>query len=227
LPVHTKMTPEASPELILQTLATKSSNKQLVHRRVLAAFAELRLVVQAVAVELNSQMVGIDRSVVVEFVDRGEFEFEIRFSGDSLVFQVHTNAFHLPEEHAILETPYVQANPNRAYYGLIHVYNFLSDSFKMRRMNDVGTLVSRFFVNGEGHHFVEGVGPLNLPLKESAVSPEDLRAWLYRLMVTAMDFDLQAAPFAAIQEVSVLALEGIREELRQRTGKRLGFLPGA
>ena len=55
---------------------------------------------------------------------------------------------------------------------------------------------------------------------------DDLKLWLYRLMVTAMDFDLQAAPFEAIQEVSVLALEGIREELRQRTGKRLGFRPG-
>ncbi len=218
--------PEASPDLILQILATKSSNKQLVHRRVLSAFAELRIVVQSVAVELNSKMVGIDRSVVVEFVDRGEFEFEIRFSGDSLVFQVHTNAFLLPSGHPVLASSYVKADPNRASYGLIHVYNFLSDSFRMRRLNDVGTLVSRFFVNAAGHHFVEGVGPLNLPLKESEVCADDLRAWLYRLMVTAMDFDLQAAPFEAIQEVSVLALEGIREELRQRTGKRLGFRPG-
>lgn len=218
--------PEASPDLILQILATKSSNKQLVHRRVLSAFAELRIVVQSVAVELNSKMVGIDRSVVVEFVDRGEFEFEIRFSGDSLVFQVHTNAFLLPSGHPVLASSYVKADANRAYYGLIHVYNFLSDSFRMRRLNDVGTLVSRFFVNAAGHHFVEGVGPLNLPLKESEVCADDLRAWLYRLMVTAMDFDLQAAPFEAIQEVSVLALEGIREELRQRTGKRLGFRPG-
>ena len=218
--------PEASPDLILQILATKSSNKQLVHRRVLSASAELRIVVQSVAVELNSKMVGIDRSVVVEFVDRGEFEFEIRFSGDSLVFQVHTNAFLLPSGHPVLASSYVKADPNRAYYGLIHVYNFLSDSFRMRRLNDVGTLVSRFFVNAAGHHFVEGVGPLNLPLKESEVCADDLRAWLYRLMVTAMDFDLQAAPFEAIQEVSVLALEGIREELRQRTGKRLGFRPG-
>ncbi|MGA0818126.1 MAG: hypothetical protein ACO3PE_04285 [Schleiferiaceae bacterium] len=216
---------EANPQVILQTLATKSSNKQLVHRRVLSAFSELRRVVQSVAVDLNSKMVGIDRSVVVEFVDRGEFEFEIRFSGDSLVFQVHTNAFLLPEEHTLRDTDYVKSNPNRAYYGLIHVYNFLSDSFRMRRLNDVGTLMSRFFVNGEGHHFAEGVGPLNLPLSESEVSGEDLQQWLYRLMVTAMDFDLQAAPFQAVQDVSVLALEGIREELRQRTGKRLGFRP--
>lgn len=216
---------EANPQVILQTLATKSSNKQLVHRRVLSAFSELRRVVQSVAVDLNSKMVGIDRSVVVEFVDRGEFEFEIRFSGDSLVFQVHTNAFLLPEGHTLRDTDYVKSNPNRAYYGLIHVYNFLSDSFRMRRLNDVGTLMSRFFVNGEGHHFAEGVGPLNLPLSESEVSGEDLQQWLYRLMVTAMDFDLQAAPFQAVQDVSVLALEGIREELRQRTGKRLGFRP--
>jgi hypothetical protein len=219
------MKPDANPELILQTLATKSSNKQLVHRRVLGAFAELRIVVQSVAVVLNSKMVGIDRSVVVEFVDRGEFEFELRFSGDSLVFQVHTNAFLLPDGHSMLDSDYVKSNSNRAYFGLIHVYNFLSDSFRMRRLNDIGTLMSRFFINGEGHHFAEGVGPLNLPLTQAEVCADDLRIWLYRLMVTAMDFDLQAAPFQAVQEVSVLALEGIREELRQRTGKRLGFRP--
>ncbi|MGA0109666.1 MAG: hypothetical protein ACO3HG_04275, partial [Schleiferiaceae bacterium] len=195
------------------------------HRRALAAFADLKALLRDTASELNSQICAIDQSVVVEFVDRGEFEFEIRFSGDSLVFQVHTNAFLLPEEHTLRDTDYVKSNPNRAYYGLIHVYNFLSDSFRMRRLNDVGTLMSRFFVNGEGHHFAEGVGPLNLPLSESEVSGDDLQQWLYRLMVTAMDFDLQAAPFQAVQDVSVLALEGIREELRQRTGKRLGFRP--
>ena len=98
------MNTESNPEGILQTLATKSSNKQLVHRRVLLAFAQLRTVVQSVALDLNSKMVGIDHSVVVEFVDRGEFEFEIRFSGDSLVFQVHTNAFLLPEGHSVMES---------------------------------------------------------------------------------------------------------------------------
>ena len=69
------MNTELNPEGILQTLATKSSNKQLVHRRALMAFAQLRTVVQTVALDLNSKMVGIDRSVVVEIVDRGEFEF--------------------------------------------------------------------------------------------------------------------------------------------------------
>ena len=219
------MNTESNPEGILQTLATKSSNKQLVHRRVLLAFAQLRTVVQSVALDLNSKMVGIDHSVVVEFVDRGEFEFEIRFSGDSLVFQVHTNAFLLPEGHSVMETAYVKTNHNRAYFGLIHVYNFLSDSFRMRRLNDLGTLMSRFFVNGEGHHFAEGLGPFNLSLSDSELSADVLKIWLYRLMATAMDFDLQAAPFKDVQEVSVLALEGIREELRQRTGKRLGFRP--
>ena len=75
----------------------------------------------------------------------------------------------------------------------------------MRRLNDLGTLMSRFFVNGEGHHFAGGLGPLNLPLAESELNADVLKIWLYRLMVTAMDFDLQAAPFKDVQEVSVLA----------------------
>ena len=130
---------------ILHVLATKSSNKQLVHRNALAVFADLKVLLRETATGLNSQICAIDHSVVIEFVDRGEYEVEIRFSGDSLIFQVHSNAFALPEKHPLRQTPYVQADEKRAFFGLIHVYNFLSDSFKMRRMNDAGMLLSRFF----------------------------------------------------------------------------------
>ncbi|NDD35922.1 MAG: hypothetical protein EBZ26_06425, partial [Flavobacteriia bacterium] len=92
---------------ILRVLATKSSNKQLVHRRALAAFADLKALLRDTASELNSQICAIDQSVVVEFVDRGEYEVEIRFSGDSLIFQVHTNAFALPGDHPLRQTDYV------------------------------------------------------------------------------------------------------------------------
>ena len=210
---------------ILRVLATKSSNKQLVHRRTLAAFADLKALLRDTASELNSQICAIDQSVVVEFVDRGDYEVEIRFSGDSLIFQVHTNAFALPDDHPLRKTDYVKVSENRAYFGLIHAYNFLSDSFRMRRMNDTGMLLSRLFVNGEGHYMSEGLGRLGMPLTETELTKIVLQSWVEHAMLQAMDMDLVVSTFQEIHEISVIELEGIREELRQRTSKRLGYRP--
>ena len=212
-------------EDILKVLATKSSNKQLVHRKALEAFSDLKQMLRETAVALNGQICAIDHSVVVEFIDRGEFEVEIRFSGDSLIFQLHTNAFALPSEHPLRNTPYVQENANRAYFGLIHAYNFLSDSFRMRRMNDVGMLLSRLFVNGEGHFMAEGVGRLGIPLTQEHLTSAVMQSWIEHAMLQAMDMDLVASPFAEIHDISLMELEGLREELRQRTSKRLGYRP--
>lgn len=212
---------------ILHVLATKSSNKQLVHRNALATFAELKALLRDTASELNSQICAIDHSVVVEYVDRGEFEVEIRFSGDSLIFQVHSNAFVLPEDHPLRQSDYFKADAKRAFFGLIHVYNFLSDSLKMRRMNDAGMLISRFFINGEGHYMAEGNGRLGMHFTETKASKEVMQSWVEHAMLQAMDMDLVVAPFSEIHEISVMELEGLREELRQSTSKRLGYRPGS
>ena len=45
----------------------------------------------------------------------------------------------------------------RTYCGVINMYNFLSDSFKYNRENDLGYLIGRMFINKE-NTFVEGKG---------------------------------------------------------------------
>jgi hypothetical protein len=42
------------------------------------------------------------------------------------------------------------------YFGVVNVYNFLSDSFRYNRERDLGYLVARIFLNKEGHFFVQG-----------------------------------------------------------------------
>ena len=95
----------------------------------------------------------------------------------------------------------------------------------MRRMNDAGMLLSRFFINGEGHYMAEGIGRLGIPFTESECSKEVMQSWVEHAMLQAMDMDLVVAPFNEIHEISVMELEGLREELRQRTSKRLGYRP--
>jgi len=38
-------------------------------------------------------MQGVDKRVVIECKDRGEFEVEFRVAGDVLIFHMHTNVF--------------------------------------------------------------------------------------------------------------------------------------
>ncbi|MBT3364367.1 MAG: hypothetical protein HOE88_01235 [Flavobacteriales bacterium] len=210
---------------IIKTLCTKASNKQLVHRQALASFELLKTVLKLVAKSLNDQVCRVDKHVVVEYVERSEHEVGITFSGDTLIFLFHSNAFKLPDDHFLLATPYVREDGNRKYYGLIHAYNFLSDSMKMRRMNDLGTLLSRLLINGEGHHFAEGGTGLSMPLTENGLDEAILKSWVERLMIHAMDMDLVIADFTDFREITVMELEGLRNELRLQTSKRLGFRP--
>ena len=51
---------------------------------------------------------------------------------------------------------YPEENPNRGFCGLIHIYNFLNDSFKYNRVHDLGYLIGRIFINHENHFMVQG-----------------------------------------------------------------------
>jgi len=71
----------------------------------------------------------------------------------------------------------------------------------------------------------EGLGRLGIPLTEARITSEVMQSWVEHAMLQAMDMDLVVAPFNEIHEISVMELEGLREELRQRTSKRLGYRP--
>jgi hypothetical protein len=210
---------------IIEVLATKSSTKQQVHRNVLSTFARLKGVLIQLAAELNAAVCDIDRHVVVEFFDRGEFEAEIRFSGDALVFQVHTNAFALPPDHPLRKLPEAKSDPLFAYFGMIHVYNFLADSFRMNRLNDAGYLLGRILVNKDGRAMLEGHDKLTRALSKGAVDEALLKEWVQQAILYAMAFDLMASPFEGLEEVSVAQFLDVSGQLKQRTTKTLGFRP--
>lgn len=212
-------------ERIIEVLSTKSSTKQQVHRNVLNTFARLKGVLIQLSAELNAAVCDIDRHVVVEFFDRGEYEAEIRFSGDALVFQVHTNAFALPPDHVLRKLPEAKADPLFAYFGMIHVYNFLADSFRMNRLNDAGYLLGRILVNKDGRAMLEGHDKLTRALSEGPVDDSLLKEWVQQAILYAMAFDLMASPFEGLEEVSVAQFLDVSGQLKQRTAKKLGFRP--
>ena len=70
---------------------------------------------------------------------------------------MHTNTFSFDKSHQIWNSSYVKEDEYKAYCGVINVYNFLSDSFKYNRANDLGYMIGRLFINKEKHFFTRRV----------------------------------------------------------------------
>ncbi|MGD1846164.1 MAG: hypothetical protein ACFB10_12300 [Salibacteraceae bacterium] len=210
---------------ILETLRTKTRVKQDVYDRTLSAFRILQRLLSR-AGEEYAQTVADDQRVKVNYSSEGEQHAKLVFGGDTLIFHMHTNVFLFHGEHDIWKLKYLKEDPYRAYCGVIHVYNFLSDSFHYQRMNDLGYLVARIFINKEGHFFVESKQTEKYGTSSfgrSKTSEKSLNTILEAIVQYSLDFELLAPPYDAVQEVSVQVMQNLTFNMRTRTGKRLGF----
>ena len=75
---------------ILELLKTKSSTKQEVFRNTKSVFQKLTSILEDKANSLNSQMSEEDKFVELSFESKGDFESHITFSGDRLIFHMHS-----------------------------------------------------------------------------------------------------------------------------------------
>jgi hypothetical protein len=213
-------------ELILKTLQEKSSMKQDVYANTLRAFTSLKSTAKLTVAELSKVIATIDKRVILEYKEKGEFEFELRVAGDLLIFAMHTNIFEFDKGHQIWKSSYLKEDHTRSFCGLINIYNFLNDSFKYSRVNDLGYLIGRIFINKENHYFVEGkrqLGFLYNDFVHATVDEAALKAVLESTILYCLNFDLYTPPFDAIKEISVLEMQSASESMQVKTGKRLGF----
>src|ERR1051326_4061924 len=104
-------------ELILKLLEEKSSLKQDIYQNMIRQFAEFKDIIRQTALELSMHMQKIDKRVVVEYRDRGEFELELLVAGDVLIFHMHTNVFEFDKSHPIWKTSYVKDEPKNSFCG--------------------------------------------------------------------------------------------------------------
>jgi hypothetical protein len=216
-------------EQIYELLQHKSGLKQAIYRNTLMRFEQLKELLQKIQVDLDGRMAIANPDVEIRFNDRSLFECELKFSGDTLVFNMHSNVFSFDHKHFIHQTPYVQHDPNRAFCGKIDIYNFLSDSYKYNRLNDVGHLIGRVFVNYENHFFVEGKKQLGFLFGDFAnqeLDEEKLCALVETSMLYALQFDLVTPPFEAVHEVSLAQKIFENGNAGIITGKKLGFSTG-
>lgn len=211
---------------ILQLLAEKSSTKQLVFRQTKAHFKALTQQIGTIAEELNSNICNIDQSVVVEKKDMGDFETQLNFSGDTVVFQMHTNVFTFDKNHHIWKNSYIKEDPMRAFFGVIHMYNFLSDSFKYQRTADYGQLLGRIFINKDNHFFMEGQRQFAFmfnAIQTDEFTNQAMRTIVEKSMLLALDIDLTAPTMNEQVEITVGQIQQFGSSLNLNTRKKLGF----
>ncbi|MBP7497630.1 MAG: hypothetical protein KA792_08215, partial [Bacteroidales bacterium] len=162
-----------------------------------------------------------------EYNDKGDFTGELKFAGDMLIMNMHTNIFEFPRANPIFKTSYLNDDKMRSYSGVILLYNFLADSFKYKRYNDVGYLVARIFINKENHYFIEGkreIGSLYYNFETEIITKQALRKLLESAISYCIDFDLLLPPYDSIKEASVMEMQETTNNLNIKTGKRLGFM---
>ncbi len=213
-------------DLIVKTLKEKSSLKQSVYTSTLQAFNSMKAAAKQMATDLKQEAATIDKRLVIEYKDKGAFEFELRVAGDLLIFAMHTNIFDFDKSHQVWRTSYLKEDPFRSYCGIINIYNFLNDSFTYNRVNDSGYVIGRIFTNKENHYFVEGkrqLGFLYNDFVHDTLTPEAIVSVLESTILYCINFDLYTPHFDSIKEISVADMQTASEGIQIKTGKRLGF----
>lgn len=204
----------------------KATLKQVVYQNTVNALKLLKTGMADLAHRYESLKNGESKALPFTYKDRGEFEAELKFAGDVLVFMMHTNVFEFPRDHEVMKTPYILEDKERSYCGIINIFNFLSDSFKYNRLNDAGYLIGRIFVNKDNHCFIEGkreIGFLYKNFGTSILDNERATEILESSIYYTINFDLLTPPYEQIKEVSVMEFSAVMDSMRMKTGKRLGF----
>lgn len=215
----------ASEDRIITALKDKGILKQQIYQQTKEVFNQLNGVLKDIAVRTREAM-GEDSPVEVAYRPHGDFESSLRFSGDTLVFMMHTNVFTFNSEYFVHKSDYVKQDAERAYCGMILVYNFLSDSLRYNRLSDVGYLVGRIFINKDRHFFVEGRKEFAFmynTFSRKPIDSETLHQIAETAIVHAIDFDLFVPPIDVSKQLTVkdkLQATGLSAI---RTGKRVGF----
>ena len=221
------MNHKESQELMFNLVKEKSVLKQDVFNNIILNFKVLKQVLKEVCDDLSTRISKVDERVIIEYKETGEFEAKVRVAGDLLIFQMHTNVFKFDRENSLWKTVYLSENDNRGYCGIINIYNFLNDSFKYNRYNDLGYLVGRIFINHENHFMVEGKRQLGFLYNDFAnhiLDKDKLKSIIQSAIIYCLDFDLLVPNYDIIKEVSVREINQRIDDSRIKTGKRLGFV---
>ncbi|MBK8806352.1 MAG: hypothetical protein IPO21_06805 [Bacteroidales bacterium] len=190
------------------------------------AFSNLKQVIHDFSEEYNNELQSLGKEAVIEYKDLGNFEIELKIAGDLIVFNMHSNIFDFDKNNPIWKSSYVNENSFASYCGVINVYNFIADSFKFNRLDDIGYLIARIFVNKDNHYFVEGkrqLGFLYNDFSNSVLSTFELKRILESAILFTLDFDLLVPEYDNVNMITVAQVKANINNVKYQTAKRLGF----
>ena len=213
-------------ESLKDLVFNKGELKQQVYAATKESFELFRSTTREMIDLFKQERQSNGKNVRFEFTDRGDFEFEVKFAGDVLLFMMHTNVFEFSRNHEVMKSQYIRENPTRSYCGVIHIYNFLADSFLYQRDNDLGYMIGRVFVNVDRHYFIEGkreLGMLFNNFNTSLINSESVQNIVESAIEYTTNFDLLTPPYDEVKLVSVGEMRTNFDKKSLVTGKRLGF----
>ena len=214
-------------ENILSLLSEKAVMKSKIFEQSIEVFNLLKDVLSEMSNDLNEMLDDKDyKRVRLEYRDRGKFEAELKFADDVLIFSMHTDVFQFDREHPVWKNEYLKNEPYNSYCGVINVYNFLSDSMKFNRLDDMGYLVARLFVNKDKSFFVEGKRQkrqMTDSFGSSSLTREDLVEFVESAILYTLSFDLLVPPYDIVKHATVEQINVKIESSKMTTGKRLGY----
>ncbi len=211
----------------LDSMVQKTNVKQEVYQKTISSFGLLKEVLKELVEEYREKLLDkVEDNLLPAFQEKGLFEAEFKIGGDLLIFSMHSNVFVFNREHPVWQLDYIKADPLNSYCGVFNIYNFLNDSFKYNRFEDLGYLIARIFVNRENHFFVEGKRQSGEVVKDFG-SDELSKAYLKEIIETAVqyavDFDLLVPPYDQVKIATVEQMQAEINHSKIQTGKRLGF----
>lgn len=213
---------------LFSSLSKKAELKQRVFTSTFDSFRLLKKTIDKLTAEYEEYCLShpTKKHVPFEARMRGDYEIEVKFGGDILLFLMHTNVFEFSRNHMVMQTGYIREDKDRSYCGIINIYNFLSDSFKYNRINDVGYMIGRVFINRDKHYFVEGkreLGFIYNNFENNIIDPNSVGKLIEAAISYTINFDLLTPPYEQMQEVTVSEMKNTLDAISLKTGKRLGF----
>jgi len=211
---------------IIDVLNEKSKTKALIFENTKNTFKVLNQVISNLADEYSAAFAETNSVVNITHQAKSEYESELQIGSDLLIFNMHSNIFDFDKSHKIWESQYVQNTIMSSYVGIISIFNFLSDSFRYNRADDVGYLIGRIFINKDRHFFIEGkrqLGFLYDDFSNSIIDTLTIRRIVESAILYTLDFDLLVPPYDKVKSVTVAQIQRKMRTSMMRTGKRVGY----
>ncbi len=189
-------------------------------------FAQIKERLENYSQVLDENLCAVDNRVRIKYEELGDYVCQTTIAGDLLVFVMNTNVSQFEGDHSAWNTSYLKEDENRGYCGSIYIYNFLADSFRHNRTNDVGYLIGRLFVNKERHFFIQGKRPLSLQFNDfinDELTAQRIQDVIEVAILYTLDFDLYSPPYHEVQQVTVREMKLINQSTFFSTGKRVGY----